>query len=135
MYKFQTFKEWLNEQQSIKINKESLPIEIIKKEDWPEGKSDPTEFSTNDNIVRVREDYDYKKDPQGWMRHEYMHWKLHNSDFEDDGKDYPLNNTEVEAYKYQFKFLKKRGFKNLEDVPGLKKDNYTNILKKYWSES
>ena len=109
---FKSYKNWLNEQNTIKIGNYDLPISIIKKEDWPEGKNDPTEFSSDEDIVRVREDYDYKKDPVGWIRHEAMHHKLHhNKGFKDDGKEYPTNNTEEKAYIFQFKYLKNKGYK------------------------
>jgi len=132
--KFTSYKNWLNERQSINIDGLNVPIHIVKKKDWSEGKKDPTEFSDEEDAVRVRDDYDYKKDPTGWMRHEMIHYKLHHTTgWKDDEKEYPYNSTEAQAYIYQFKYLKKKGYKNYKDVPGFDKSaEYDNILNKYW---
>jgi len=132
--------DFLNENRNftnfIKFDGITLPIEIISKSNWPNGKHDPTEFSDEDNCVKIREDYDYKTDPLGWLRHEYIHYKLYNDkSFKDDGKIYPYNNTESAAYTYQFKYLKKKGYKNLEDIKTLNKNDDLKILKKYWDKA
>lgn len=135
--KFIAFKNWLNESQIIKVDSYDLPIVIIPKKDWQQGKKDPTEFDADHDVVRIRGDYDYKKDPTGWMRHEMMHHKLHHTKgWKDDGKEYPYNSTEVQAYTNQFKHLKKKGYKSFKDVPGFDKSSeYDNILNKYWQNA
>jgi hypothetical protein len=137
MSSFIAFKNWLYESQSFMVDGFNVPIHIVKKEDWAEGKTDPTEFSADEDTVRIRDDYDYKKDPIGWMRHEMMHYKLHHTNgWEDDGKEYPYNSTEEKAYTHQFKYLKKKGYKNYKDVPGFdKSDEYDGILNKYWANA
>ena len=121
-----------NKQIILTVDGKRLPIHVIKKEDWPKGKSDPTEYSSREKIVRVREDYDYKKDMVGWMRHELIHYLLEKKGFKDDGRTYPNNAVEREAYSHQFRYLKAMGYKDIRSVPGLGKDKYIQILKKYW---
>ena len=134
--KFTSFKYWLNESQTIKVDNNDLPIMIIKKEDWPEGKNDPTEFDSDNNVVRVRSDYDYKKDPLNWMKHELVHYLYQKKGIKDDKKGYPKNNIEAAAYTHQFKTFKKQGIKNLEDIiDKLGKRHHLETLKKYWDKS
>jgi hypothetical protein len=126
-------KESLNESKILKIGNVELPFIVVKKENWPEGKNDPTEFNENKGVVKVRSDYDYKKDPLNWIRHELIHYLYHKKGIADDGKEYPKNNTEEAAYKYQFRFFKKKGIKNLEDIiDKLGKRHHLKVLKKYW---
>jgi len=108
-----------------------------------EGKTDPTQYSNEDGVIYVKSSYDTKEDPEGWMVHEYKHSEMRN--VPDDGKEYPTNNIESEAYKAQFKFLAGRG-KTLQDIqdpkqfptlaPKFTKYNgeYAPILIKYWNE-
>ena len=133
--KFKSYKNWLNESRLIKVDNYDLPIVIVKKEDWPEGKNDPTEFDSDDNVVRIRSDYDYKKDPLNWMKHELIHYLLYKKGSKDDGKEYPTNNTERVAYTYQFKKFKRQGIKKFEDLPDLGKKQHEKILKKYWEDA
>ena len=135
--KFTSFKNWLNESVStIKIDGYDLPFVVIPKEKWAEGKKDPTEFDGDNSVVRVRSDYDYIKDPINWMRHELIHYMMHKKGIKDDGKDYPMNNTEVRAYTYQFKEFKKQGVKSLEDIiDKMGKRHHEQILKKYWDQA
>jgi len=135
MEKFISIKNWLSES-FLTVDGKKLPVIFVKKEDWPEGKNDPTEYSTDENAVRIRKgDYDTEKDPMGWLRHELMHYLLDQKGFKDDEKEYPHNAVERKAYEYQFKYLKKLGYKNIEDVPGMGKDSYIEILKKYWKNA
>ena len=136
MYNFTSFKNWLSESQTIKVDNVDLPIIIVKKVDWPEGKDDLTEFDAESNVVRVRSDYDYKKDPFNNMKHELIHYLLHKKGFKDDGEEYPTNNTEEKAYTYQFKAFKKQGIKNLEDIiDKIGKRHHMETLKKYWNNA
>jgi len=116
----------------------------IKVEDSAfEGKSDPTQYDKETNTILIKSSMKnkIKSDPEGWMVHEYKHAELRN--IKDDGKEYPTNNIEREAYKAQFKYLKGKGFK-FEDLfdnnkfPTLSlkltkyNGEYEPILRKYW---
>jgi len=133
--KFTSFKNWLNESETLKVDGYDLPFVIIPKEKWQEGKNDPTEFSADENVVRVRSDYDYKKDPLNWMKHELIHYLLHKKGVKDDKKEYPTNNIERVAYTYQFAKFKRQGIKKFEDLPDLGKKHHEKILKKYWEDA
>jgi hypothetical protein len=133
---FTSFQHWLNEAQTIKVDNVDLPFVIIPKEKWPERKNDPTEYDSEHSVVRVRSDYDYKKDPINWMKHELIHYLYHKKGIKDDEKEYPENNTEAAAYKHQFKTFKKQGIKNIEDIiDKLGKKHHLEILKKYWDKA
>jgi hypothetical protein len=120
----------------IKENK----LQIIIDDSQFEGKTDPTQYSKEDDIIYIKSTYDQKTDPEGWMVHEFKHADL--KDTLDDGKQYPTNNTESEAYKAQFKFLAGRG-KTLVDIQdqkqfptlAIKFIKYAPILTKYWNEA
>ena len=89
-------------------------IIIIDIKDWCPGKSDHTEFSYSDNVIRVRSDYDWVIDPHKWIVHERVHKKL--LDFGvDDTSNYPNNVVEKFAFITQFKALRKDGY-NLPEV-------------------
>lgn len=133
--KFTSFKNWINESEILKVDGHDVPFVIIPKEKWQEGKNDPTEYDSADRVVRVRSDYDYKKDPLNWMKHELIHYLLHKKGSKDDGKEYPTNNTERVAYTYQFKKFKQQGIKKFEDLPNLGKNHHEKILKKYWEDA
>lgn len=119
---------------------------IIVKDDAFEGKTDPTQYSYDDKVIQVKSTYDYKNDPEGWIVHEEKHAELDRKNVKDDGKDYPTNNIEREAYIAQFKALKKRGmiYKDLFDKKKfptlfikLTKHNgsFESILRKYWENA
>jgi len=108
-----------------------------------EGKSDPTQYSIEDDIIYVKSNYNIHKDVEGWIIHEYEHSKQKN--VKDDKKEYPYNNIERMAYIAQFKWLKKTGkaltFNDIQDKKkfptlSLKFIKYNGawkeILKKYW---
>ena len=83
MEKFISIKNWLSES-FLTVDGKKLPVIFVKKEDWPEGKNDPTEYSTDENAVRIRKgDYDTEKDPMGWLRHELMHYLLDQKGFKE----------------------------------------------------
>ena len=110
-------------------------VKVIAKDQWMKGKLDPTEYDAKNDAIRIRADYDYKKDEAGWLVHEQKHSELNAKGFKDDGKEYPSNSTEAEAYKAQFAYLKKKGYK-FDDIFGIKtmehKAKYKTILKTYW---
>jgi len=112
----------------------SAVIKIIPEEEWPEGKSDPTQYDHARKEIQVRSDYNQTEDPYAWMVHERMHAKLDESGELDDNKTYPLNRIEQLAYVEQFKELINRG-KSIEDVKKmmpLKFENYEDTMNKYW---
>ena len=83
-------------------------IEIIPLDEWMEGKEDPTEWSESTKTIRIRSDYDFKEDRQGWLMHEIAHAFLNYLNAQDDGKEYPFNSTEVVAYTAQLMHLYER---------------------------
>lgn len=122
--------------QTISVDGNKLPIVIIPRNQWPEGKNDPTEYSSEDKVVRVRDDYDYKSDPHGWMRHELMHYLQNIKGVEDDQKPYPQNKIERAAYMHQFKYLQNKGHKDIGSTLDLiGKRHHEKILSKYWNEA
>src|SRR5271157_4875792 len=108
----------------------------IPKEQWQKGKTDPTQWSSENKQIQVRDDYDDINDPAGWMEHEREHQRLDtDTSHKDNGLDYPFNNTEQHAYIQQFKYLKNKGyqFEDIFKIPTMEhKINYKDILKKYW---
>ena len=108
----------------------------IPKDQWQRGKIDPTQWSSENKQIQVRDDYDDVNDPAGWMEHERIHQELDNNpEHKDDGLDYPSNNTEMKAYVKQFKFLKNKGyqFEDIFKIPTMEhKIDHKDILKKYW---
>lgn len=125
--------------QFIKAGKESIPsdIVIIPQEEWSEGKDDPTEYSYDKHIIKVRSDYNWKTDPAGWIVHERVHKKLDEQGFKDDGKPYPENAVEHQAYVEQFKSLKQKGteLKTVISLMPQKFDYFPDIMNKYWEEA
>jgi len=115
---------------------DNTQIVKIPKNQWRDGKTDPTEYSYEHKHIRVRDDYDENEDPAGWMAHEYKHAALDDEGFEDDGLPYPQNSVEREAYISQFKYLKQKGYETLDaafSIPALShKKHHRNILQKYW---
>ena len=139
-----SFKEYLKEKlllENTKIKKVPDNSESF------EGKTDPTQYDNDNKVILVKQSYDTKKDIEGWMVHEQKHADLDKKGFKDDGKEYPYNNTEMEAYIAQFKALKKRGIKDFEELKDNKKfptlsikitkNNGSNekILMKYWKNA
>jgi hypothetical protein len=79
-----------------------------------DGKTDPTQYSIDKNIIYVKPSYDIPNDNEGWMVHEFAH---SNFNIADDGKDYPYNNTEKYAYTKQFNFLKhSKGINDFDEL-------------------
>lgn len=113
---------------------ENFGTRIVVDDSTFDGKRDPTQYSKEDNIIYVKSSYDIKNDPAGWIVHEYKHAEL--KDIDDDPENYPENKVEVEAYKAQFDYLKRKGYKNFDDIfkiPTLEhKKEFYDILKKYW---
>ena len=106
-------------------------IKIVPVNEWPIGKSDVTEYDKEKRIINVRSDYDYVKDPQGWIVHELKHHELNLTGFKDDDKEYPYNDVERQAYESQFKHLKKLGVNHWRDVIK-NKDQHSKVLERYW---
>jgi hypothetical protein len=116
----------------------NLPIKKVD-DSLFEGKSDPTQYDYQTNTILVKSSYDVETDPEGWIVHESIHHKL--KDVKDDGKPYPTNNIEKEAYMAQFKVLSERGhflyeIKDVNIFPTLslkfKNEEYVKTLEKYW---
>lgn len=138
-------------------NFDELYLEILNKISSPkiittykgfEGKIDPTQYNSKENIIYVKPSYNQKSDPEGWMVHEYSHADSNAKGIKDDNKQYPTNNIEILAYTKQFKWLKETGkcrkFKDLKDVkkfPTLAQKftrydgEYEPILKKCWDNA
>ena len=87
-----------------------MPVDylIVPVGRWPQGKLDPTEYSRDTGMIRVRADYDPVKDLHGWMVHERVHAEMHSIGFVEVGT-YPHTNIEEAAYTAQFRHLIKAG--------------------------
>jgi len=114
--------------------KESAP-RIVVDDSTFEGKTDPTQYSDDDNVIYVKSTYDVKNDPEAWIVHELIHGKR----IPDDGAEYPYNKVERIAYTEQFTELIKRGF-TFEDISDMSKfptlsikvKKFPTVLYKYW---
>ena len=121
----------------MKIDGKKLPVKVVKKADWPEGKGDPTEYDMRNKTVNVRDDYDMDKDELGWMRHELAHYEFDRDGHKDDGKEYPENSEEAYAYGEQFAYLRgARGWTDFNDaMRKIGKKKHSKVLKKYWDSA
>ena len=119
----------------FEIIQQKPKLQIIPKNKWSPYKNDPTEYDGENHVIRVRDDYDYKTDPAGWIIHELEHTRLDFDGHQDDGKEYPFNSTEVQAYTKQFVYLKKKGyqFNDIFNLIGQHKKKYKQIFKQYWN--
>ena len=117
----------------INVDGTELPIVVVPRQQWAQGKTDTTEYSQEGKYVRVRDDYDYKNDPLGNMRHELMHYMADMNGVQDDNKPYPQNNIEQRAYTNQFKYLQRIGYKDLDSaLQLLGKEHHKDVLQQYW---
>jgi|SRR5271157_6447685 len=109
-------------------------IQIVPQEEWNPHKEDPTEYSSDTNTIRVRNDYDAKSDPAGWIVHEQTHATMPS----DESGSYPNNPVEEQAYKEQFRYLKSLGYNSVEEIleiPTLShKKDYIELFKTWWDE-
>ena len=117
------------------INRANANIVVVTKENWPTGKLDPTQYNAETDTIEVREDYDFRNDPAGWIVHEQVHAQ-EGTTANEDYSNYPNTLTEQKAFGAQFKFLMGRGIKQFDalfSIPGFEheKDHYKE-LKKIW---
>ncbi len=103
-------------------------VQVIDKSMWPDGKTDPTEYSDDTGVIKIRSDYDYKKDPAGWFEHEKGHadWKGSR-----DVNDYPDNPIEWQAFGRQFKYLQDKGY-DFDDIFKIKTMEHEVIFKDFF---
>jgi len=111
-----------------------LKFRIVDVEDWTPGKSDPTEYSYDDKLIRVRKDYwGLPNDPAGWLKHEEIHAMLP----PDTSGKYPNNPVEEKAFKAQFKHLMSLGhkFNDIFKIPTMEHEvRFKSIFKRWWNE-
>jgi len=136
------FIEKLNEWQNAKNSEYKMSPKIKIDIKLFKGKTDPTQYDAEKNIILVKPSYNIEQDPEGWMVHEYAHTEF---DGINDDKHYPENSIERFAYIKQFRFLKNTNkastFNNLKDdkkFPTLSlkfikyNGEWETTLKKYW---